>query len=27
MIAHGLQLVASYIEDYYSEIWFLELLN
>ena len=27
MIEHGLTLVASYIEDYYSEIWFLELLN
>ena len=27
MIEHGLQLVASYIEDYYNEIWFIELLN
>lgn len=27
MIEHGLQLVASYIEDYYTEIWFLDLLN
>jgi len=27
MIQHGLELVASYIEDYYSEMWFLEMLN
>jgi hypothetical protein len=27
MISHGLTLIADYIEDYYSEIWFLELLN
>lgn len=27
MIEHGLTLVADYIEDYYQEIWFLELLN
>jgi len=27
MIEHGLTLIADYIEDYYSEIWFLELLN
>ena len=27
MIQHGLELVASYIEDYYSEIWFLDMLN
>lgn len=27
MIEHGLSLIADYIEDYYSEIWFIELLN
>ena len=27
MIEHGLQLVASYIEDYWEEMWFLEMLE
>ena len=27
MIDHGLQLVASYIEDYWEEMWFLDMLN
>ena len=27
MIQHGLQLVASYIENYYDEIWYLEMLE
>jgi hypothetical protein len=27
MIEHGLGLVASYIEDYYSNIWFIDMLE
>lgn len=27
MIQHGLQLVASYIDDYWEEMWFLDMLN
>ena len=27
MIEHGLSLVASYIEDYWEEIWFLDMLE
>ena len=27
MIQHGIQLVASYIEDYWEEMWFLDMLN
>lgn len=27
MIQHGIDLVASYIEDYYYNIWFIELLE
>ena len=27
MIQHGLSLVASYIEDYWEEMWFLDMLN
>lgn len=27
MIDHGLQLVANYIEDYWEDMWFLDMLN
>ena len=27
MIEHGLSLVADYIEDYWEEMWFLDMLN
>lgn len=27
MIIHGLELVGSYIEEYYHNIWFIDLLN
>ena len=27
MIQHGIQLVASYIEDYWEEMWFIDMLN
>lgn len=27
MIQHGLQLVANFIEDYFSNMWFLDMLN
>ena len=27
MIDHGLQLVASYIEDYWEEMWFIDMLE
>jgi hypothetical protein len=27
MIDHGLSLVASYIEDYWEEMWFLNMLE
>ena len=27
MITHGISLVASYIEDYWEEMWFLDMLN
>jgi hypothetical protein len=27
MIEHGLQLVADYIEDYWEEMWFLDMLT
>jgi hypothetical protein len=27
MIDHGLDLIASYVEDYSSDIWFIQLLD
>ena len=27
MIEHGIQLVADYIEDYWEEMWFIDMLN
>lgn len=27
MIEHGLELIASYIEDYWTEIWFIDMLD
>ena len=27
MIQHGLELIASYIEDYFTEIWFIDMLE
>jgi hypothetical protein len=27
MIDHGISLVASYIEDYWEEMWFLNMLE
>jgi len=27
MIDHGLQLVANYIEDYWENIWFIDMLE
>ena len=27
MIQHGIQLVASYIENYWEEMWFIDMLN
>jgi len=27
MIEHGIQLVADYIEDYWEEMWFLDMLE